>query len=39
MMTAKNEGIDNTALRTLAPRTPTTFRRWSETLLKPAVLG
>lgn len=38
MMTAKNEGMDNTAFRTDAADTPTTFRRWSETVLKPAVL-
>jgi uncharacterized protein YbjT (DUF2867 family) len=38
MMTAKNEGMDNTASRTDAADTPTTFRRWSETVLKPAVL-
>jgi uncharacterized protein YbjT (DUF2867 family) len=39
MMTAKNEGIDNTASRAVAADTPTTFRRWSEAVLKPAVLG
>ena len=39
MMTAKNEGIDNTALRSQAASTPTTFRQWSEEVLKPAVLG
>ena len=35
MMTAKNEGIDNTASRAVAADTPTTFRQWSETVLKP----
>lgn len=38
MMTAKNEGMDNTAPRALAADTPTTFRKWSETVLKPDVL-
>jgi uncharacterized protein YbjT (DUF2867 family) len=39
MMTAKNEGIDNTASRAVAAYTPTTFRQWSEAVLKPAVVG
>jgi uncharacterized protein YbjT (DUF2867 family) len=39
MMTAKNEGIDNTASRAVAADTPTTFRQWSEAVLKPAVVG
>jgi uncharacterized protein YbjT (DUF2867 family) len=39
MMTAKNEGMDNTASRALAADTPTTFRQWCETVLKPAVAG
>ena len=39
MMTAKNEGIDNTSSRAVAADTPTTFRQWSETVLKPAVVG
>jgi uncharacterized protein YbjT (DUF2867 family) len=39
MMTAKNEGIDNTASRALAADTPTTFRQWSEVVLKPVVVG
>jgi uncharacterized protein YbjT (DUF2867 family) len=39
MMTAKNEGIDNKASRAVAADTPTTFRRWSEAVLKPTVLG
>jgi uncharacterized protein YbjT (DUF2867 family) len=38
MMTAKNEGIDNTASRAAAADTPTTFRQWSETILKPSVV-
>jgi hypothetical protein len=38
MMTAKNDGMDNTASRTDAADTPTTFRQWSETVLKPAIL-
>ena len=38
-MTAKNEGIDNTSSRAVAADTPTTFRQWSETVLKPAVAG
>jgi uncharacterized protein YbjT (DUF2867 family) len=39
MMTAKNKGIDNTSSRAVAADTPTTFRQWSETVLKPAVAG
>ncbi len=39
MMTAKNEGIDNIASRAVAAKTPTTFRQWSEAILRPAVLG
>lgn len=39
MMTAKNEGMDNTASRADAADTPTTFRQWSEVVLKPAVVG
>jgi uncharacterized protein YbjT (DUF2867 family) len=39
MMTAKNEGMDNTASRSIAAHTPTTFRHWSEDVLKPAVVG
>jgi uncharacterized protein YbjT (DUF2867 family) len=39
MMTAKNEGLDNTSPRAVAADTPTTFRQWSETVLKPAVAG
>jgi uncharacterized protein YbjT (DUF2867 family) len=39
MMTAKNEGIDNAEPRTPTATTPTSFRRWCEHMLKPAVLG
>jgi len=41
MATAKNEGLDHLLKRTPADRlnTPTTFRAWSEDVLKPAVLG
>lgn len=39
MMRAKNEGMDNVAERTAETRTPTTFRRWCEEELKPAVVG
>jgi uncharacterized protein YbjT (DUF2867 family) len=39
MMMAKNEGIDNTASRSIAADTPTAFRHWSEDVLKPAVVG
>jgi hypothetical protein len=38
MMTAKNEGMDNTASRAGAANTPTTFRQWSEAILKPSVV-
>ena len=38
MMTAKNEGLDNTASRAVAADTPTTFRQWCEEVLKPAVV-
>jgi uncharacterized protein YbjT (DUF2867 family) len=39
MMAAKNEGMDNIASRAVAVDTPITFRLWSETVLKPAVVG
>jgi hypothetical protein len=39
MMTAKNEGMDNTASRKGAADTPTTFRQWCGTVLKSAVVG
>ena len=38
MMTAKNEGMDNTTSREFAADSPTTFRQWSEAVLKPAVV-
>ena len=37
MMTAKNEGVDNTPSRLEAADTPTTYREWAEAVLKPAV--
>ena len=39
MMRAKDEGMDNVATRTAETRSPTTFRQWCETELKPAVVG
>jgi uncharacterized protein YbjT (DUF2867 family) len=39
MMRAKNEGIDNAVTRTVAAETPTTFRKWCQTVLKPAIVG
>lgn len=39
MMRAKDEGMDNMAEVAAASRTPTTFRKWCETELRPAVLG
>jgi uncharacterized protein YbjT (DUF2867 family) len=39
MAAAKDEGIDNAVQRTPENSTPTSFRRWSEDTLKPAVLG
>jgi uncharacterized protein YbjT (DUF2867 family) len=39
MAWAKNEGLDNAVQRTPANSTPTSFRQWSEEVLKPAVLG
>jgi uncharacterized protein YbjT (DUF2867 family) len=38
MARAKNEGIDNAVQRTPENATPTSFRQWSEEVLKPAVL-
>jgi uncharacterized protein YbjT (DUF2867 family) len=38
MMLAKNEGLDNAEPRTPESSTPTSFRQWCETVLKPAVL-
>ena len=39
MLRAKNEGLDNVEPRTPENTTPTSFRRWCEEMLKPAVLG
>ena len=37
MMVAKNEGSDHLVTRSTAASTPTTFRTWCETVLKPAL--
>lgn len=39
MAWAKNEGLDNAEPRTRENTTPTSFRRWCEEELKPAVFG
>ena len=39
MMRAKDEGMDIQAEHTADTRTPTTFRQWCETELKPALAG
>ena len=39
MMRAKNEGMDNMAVRTAANTGPTSFRQWAEEELKPALHG
>jgi uncharacterized protein YbjT (DUF2867 family) len=39
MMAAKNAGLDNAEPRTRASTTPTSFRKWCEDVLKPAVLN
>lgn len=39
MMRAKDDGLDNAEPRTPENTTPTTFRRWCEEVLRPAVLG
>jgi uncharacterized protein YbjT (DUF2867 family) len=39
MMLAKNAGLDNAQPRTPEATSPTSFRRWCEDVLKPAVLG
>ena len=39
MMRAKNEGMDNVAVRTAANTGPTSFRQWAEEELKPALRG
>jgi uncharacterized protein YbjT (DUF2867 family) len=37
MAAAKNQGLDKAEPRTPQSSTPTTFRQWCETVLKPAV--
>ena len=37
MMMAKNNGLDDGEPRTAASSSPTSFRQWCETVLKPAV--
>jgi hypothetical protein len=39
MMAAKNEGLDNAEPRTPQSTSPTSFRRWCQDVLKPAVLS
>jgi uncharacterized protein YbjT (DUF2867 family) len=39
MALAKDNGLDNAVTRTPRSSTPTTFRQWSEEVLKPAVLA
>lgn len=39
MARAKNEGLDNAEPRTPENTTPTSFRQWSEEVLKPALLN
>jgi uncharacterized protein YbjT (DUF2867 family) len=39
MARAKNQGLDNAVQRTPGNSTPTSFREWSEEVLKPAVLA
>jgi uncharacterized protein YbjT (DUF2867 family) len=39
MMERKNEGLDNAEPRTPQSTSPTSFRKWCEDVLKPAVLG
>ncbi len=39
MFEAKAKGLDNAAARTPESTTPTTFRRWAERYLRPAVLN
>ena len=39
MMVAKDQGLDGAETRTAENTTPTTFRQWSEEVLKPAVGG
>ena len=39
MMSAKNEGLDNAAVRTPQTSTPTSFRQWCQDTLKAVVQG
>ena len=39
MLLAKNNGLDNAETRTAQNTTPTSFRQWSEEVLKAAVLS
>ena len=39
MMSAKNEGLDNAAVRTPQTSTPTSFRQWCQDTLKTVVQG
>ena len=39
MMVAKNAGLDNGVQRTPESTTPTTFRQWCESVLKPALFA
>lgn len=39
MVRAKSEGLDNGEVRTSQNTTPTSFRQWCESVLKPAVTG
>jgi uncharacterized protein YbjT (DUF2867 family) len=39
MMVAKENGLDNAEARTAQSTTPTSFRRWCEEALKPAILA
>jgi len=37
MMVAKDQGLDNAEPRTPQSSTPTSFRRWCEEVLRPAI--
>ncbi|WP_139793282.1 hypothetical protein [Ensifer aridi] len=39
MFAAKDSGLDDAESRTPANSTPTSFREWCETVLKPTILG
>ncbi len=39
MMIAKNNGLDQSVVRTPEGTTPTSFRQWSEEVLKPTILS